>query len=336
MRRFCSVIWFLVALATVATPVVSNAQIISITIAPPELPVYEQPPIPAPGYLWSPGYWAYGPDGYFWVPGTWVLPPQVGFLWTPGYWGWQGGIYVWSAGYWGAQIGFYGGINYGFGYGGVGYEGGYWNNGVFAYNRSVNNFGKVKITNVYNKTVISNPIKASFNGGTGGTTAKPTPQETAAANEKHLPATSLQTQHEQLASTNKALLVSENHGQPTIAATTKPGQFTGKGVVAAKGGTAGTTQSGTKPTGTGATSTNPAGTGTSEKMSPSGTDLGQKKGGTPPKPLNTETKPLGASPQIIKLNQLQPTVTTVPKPHPVTNNAPHPVKKPGAPPPPPG
>ena len=101
----------------------------------------QQPEIPAPGYIWTPGYWAYGPDGYFWVPGTWVEPPSVGLLWTPGYWGWHDGSYGWNAGYWGPHIGFYGGVNYGYGYGGVGYEGGRWNNGVFAYNRTVNNFG---------------------------------------------------------------------------------------------------------------------------------------------------------------------------------------------------
>jgi hypothetical protein len=82
----------------------------------------------------------------------------------------------WNAGYWGPHIGFYGGVNYGFGYGGVGYEGGYWNNGVFAYNRTVNNFGGVSITNVYNKTVIvnNNVSRTSFNGGAGGTTVRPT------------------------------------------------------------------------------------------------------------------------------------------------------------------
>jgi hypothetical protein len=117
------------------------------------------------------------------VPGTWVQPPSVGLLWTPGYWGWRDGIYGWNAGYWGPHIGFYGGVNYGYGYGGVGYEGGYWNNGVFAYNRSVNNFGGVAITNVYNKTVIinTNAPRTSFNGGTGGTAAQPTPQEQVAA-----------------------------------------------------------------------------------------------------------------------------------------------------------
>jgi len=52
---------------------------VSITVdaAPPPLPVYDQPPLPEPGYMWTPGYWAWSPDGYFWVPGTWVQPPQA-------------------------------------------------------------------------------------------------------------------------------------------------------------------------------------------------------------------------------------------------------------------
>ncbi|MGO9892766.1 MAG: YXWGXW repeat-containing protein [Bryobacteraceae bacterium] len=43
---------------------------ISVSIAPPVLPGYVQPVCPAPGYIWTPGYWAYGPDDYYWVPGT--------------------------------------------------------------------------------------------------------------------------------------------------------------------------------------------------------------------------------------------------------------------------
>ena len=46
-------------------------QSISITVASPPLPAYEQPPCPEDGYYWTPGYWAYGEDGYFWVPGVW-------------------------------------------------------------------------------------------------------------------------------------------------------------------------------------------------------------------------------------------------------------------------
>src|SRR5215467_10621091 len=173
----------LLLFAAIAGVSEASAQIVSITIAPPILPVYEQPPIPGPGYIWTPGYWAYGEDGYYWVPGTWVLPPTVGLLWTPGYWGWDDGVYVWNAGYWGPHVGFYGGINYGFGYIGTGYAGGFWRGGVFNYNRTVNNFGGVHITNVYNQTVINNDnvTNVSFNGGAGGTSAKATQAELAVA-----------------------------------------------------------------------------------------------------------------------------------------------------------
>src|ERR1700761_2055899 len=146
---------------------------ISVHVAPPALPVYEQPPLPAPGYLWTPGYWAYGPAGFCWVPGVWVQPPRVGLLWTPGYWGFAGGVYGWHAGYWGPHVGFYGGVNCGFGYGGIGFVGGEWRGGVFAYNRAVANFGAVHVTDVYEnraivtQNTIANANHVSFNGGAG-------------------------------------------------------------------------------------------------------------------------------------------------------------------------
>jgi hypothetical protein len=224
------------AFVMMALSAASEAQIaISINIAPPALPVYEQPPCPSAGYIWTPGYWAYGPDGYFWVPGTWVEVPAVGLLWTPGYWNWGSGVYVWNAGYWGPEVGFYGGIVYGYGYTGVGYRGGYWNNGQFFYNRTVNNVSSTNITNVYNKTIVNNTTvnNVSYNGGSGGTTARPTPQEEAAARAKHVPATNTQVQHEQTARADRNQLASVNHGQPLVAATPKPGAFTGSGVVKA-------------------------------------------------------------------------------------------------------
>src|SRR5438034_2711532 len=209
------------ALSLAALPVVSDASVfvgVSVNIAPPELPVYVQPPCPAAGYIWIPGYWAWGDEDYYWVPGTWALAPSVGLLWTPGYWGWESGVYIWRGGYWGPHVGFYGGVNYGFGYGGVGYEGGRWDNGVFVYNRTVNNFGNVTITHVYEKTVIVEPgaTRVSFNGGSGGTTVRPTSEEQAAAHEQHVAAVPSQFQHERTASENKALLASENHGKPAI------------------------------------------------------------------------------------------------------------------------
>jgi hypothetical protein len=184
-----------------------------------------------------PGYWAWGPDGYFWVPGTWVIAPRVGFLWTPGYWGWGGGVYVWHPGYWGPHIGFYGGINYGFGYTGVGYAGGYWRGGAFVYNRSVTNVNVTVVHNTYNQTVINNNVtvnRVSYNGGAGGLTARPSPGEETAAREQHIAPTGEQTQHEHASGSNRALLASANHGQPPIAATPKPGVFSGRDVVAAR------------------------------------------------------------------------------------------------------
>ena len=206
---------------------------IQVDLAPPPLPVYDQPPMPDDGYLWAPGYWAWDDDiGYYWVPGTWVLPPSAGLLWTPGYWGWDDGVYVFHVGYWGPHIGFYGGVYYGFGYDGVGYEGGYWRNGAFFYNRSVNNIGVVSITNVYSKTiVVHNTTNVSFNGGSGGLAARPTPAQLAAAHDPHTPPTSQQVEHVQAAAKDPALALNNNQGHPTVAATARAADFKGPGVV---------------------------------------------------------------------------------------------------------
>lgn len=231
MRNIRTLGWLLIALGMLAMPAVSSAQVsvgISVRVGPPALPVYAQPICPGPGYIWTPGYWAWGPDGYYWVPGTWVIAPRVGFLWTPGYWGWGGGVYVWHPGYWGPHVGFYGGINYGFGYAGVGYVGGYWNHGVFAYNRAVNNVNVTVIHNTYNKTVIVNNTtvnRVSYNGGPGGVNYRPNRQEEAAAREEHISPTAEQAQHRQAASTNRAQWASVNHGRPQFAASARPGEF---------------------------------------------------------------------------------------------------------------
>jgi len=224
------------ALLLLAIPASSFAGVfVSVTVAPPVLPVYVQPACPGDGYIWTPGYWAYGPDGYFWVPGTWVLAPEPGLLWTPGYWGWGEGVYVWHPGYWGPHVGFYGGVNYGFGYFGVGFGGGYWRGRTFFYNRSVTN---INITNVhiYNQTVIHNNVRVnrvSYNGGAGGINVRPRREEEHAFRERRFEATSVQAQHEHGAASNRAFLASVNHGRPTIAATARPGEFNGHGGAAA-------------------------------------------------------------------------------------------------------
>src|ERR1700691_3693178 len=106
MKRVLTALIFALSIGGFAVlPVQALADVsLSVNIGPPPLPDYPQPVIPGPGYLWTPGYWAYGPDGYFWVPGTWVLPPSPGILWTPGYWGWETGAYHWHPGYWGPHV----------------------------------------------------------------------------------------------------------------------------------------------------------------------------------------------------------------------------------------
>jgi YXWGXW repeat-containing protein len=241
MRKLRLLRGLLLVIGVLALSSVALAQVsigVSVRIGPPALPVYEQPVCPGDGFIWIPGYWAWGPDGYFWVPGTWVIAPRVGFLWTPGYWGWGGGVYVWHPGYWGPHVGFYGGINYGFGYTGAGYGGGYWRGGAFVYNRAVTNVNVTVVHNTYNQTVINNNVtvnRVSYNGGTGGVTARPSPAEAAAAREQHIAPTTEQAQHEHAAVSNRALLASANHGQPPVAATAKPGVFSGREVVAARG-----------------------------------------------------------------------------------------------------
>jgi YXWGXW repeat-containing protein len=208
--------------------------VVSVGYAPPELPVYEQPICPGDGYLWTPGYWAWDGDDYYWVPGTWVLAPEAGFLWTPPWWGWGGSAFLFHEGYWGPVIGFYGGVNYGFGYFGHGFEGGRWDNGHFFYNRSVTNVNVTVIHNVYNARVENVTVnRVSYNGGQGGINARASAAEEAAARDRHLPPVAAQNQHMEQARSNQQFRASVNHGKPPVAATARPGEFSGRDVTAA-------------------------------------------------------------------------------------------------------
>lgn len=230
---------WLLALVVLCMSAASFAQIgVAITIGPPPLPVYEQPLCPGDGYIWTPGYWAYDydVDDYYWVPGTWVLAPEIGFLWTPAWWGWGGDRFILHEGYWGPHVGFYGGISYGFGYFGFGYEGGRWDGGHFFYNRAVTNVNITEIHNVYNTTVVHETIvnRVSYNGGNGGISVRPRPEEEAVEHERHIPAVAAQNQHVQEARTNPQQRASVNMGKPVVAATPRPGAFKDRGIVAAR------------------------------------------------------------------------------------------------------
>jgi len=241
MRVILSVRALLFSLILLAISAACSAQVgiaVSIRIAPPELPVYEQPVCPEDSYIWTPGYWAYSDEDYYWVPGTWVMAPEVGYLWTPGYWSGDGDDYIFHEGYWGTEVGFYGGISYGYGYFGHGYEGGRWDNGHFAYNQSVSHVNVSINHNVYNTRIDGNSMvnRVSFNGGNGGVQVRATSQEEAAGRERHIAPVVAQTEHVQSARANPELRASANHGKPSVAATTKPGAFKDRGAVAAREG----------------------------------------------------------------------------------------------------
>jgi WXXGXW repeat (2 copies) len=225
----------LLTLAMLVAPAKSSAQVsIFVSFGPPAIPVYVQPMCPGPSYIWTPGYWAWDPDyGYYWVPGTWVMAPFIGAMWTPGYWGWYNSGYVWYPGYWGTAVGFYGGINYGYGYNGYGYYGGYWRANRFYYNREVNHIN-ANFVNAYRQRVREREgPRISFNGGRGGINARPTSVELAAARTRRFGADNRQMEQERWARSNRSQWARENHGRPEVAATPRPGEFRGNGVVRA-------------------------------------------------------------------------------------------------------
>jgi hypothetical protein len=189
--------------------------------------------------LWTPGYWAWGPDGYYWVPGAWVEPPYYGALWTPPYWGWYGGRYRFHHGYWGRHVGYYGGIDYGFGYIGIGYFGGYWNNNHFYYNTAVTRVGP-GVRTIYQRPVVYNNVRyggqprdrVSYNGGRGGINVQPRPTEVAAMHERHEAPMAAQQQVRTEASQNRSQFYNQNHGRPAMASA-QHGFANSRGIAAA-------------------------------------------------------------------------------------------------------
>ncbi|MGA2759551.1 MAG: YXWGXW repeat-containing protein, partial [Candidatus Cybelea sp.] len=191
---------------------------------PPPIPVYTIPVAPEPNYMYTPGYWAWGAGGYYWVPGVWVAAPAVGAYWTPGYWGSYGGAYRWNAGYWGPRVGFYGGINYGFGYFGTGFVGGTWAGGGFRYNTAVWPVNRTYIHNTYyDKTVINNYYnhsRVSYNGGHGGISARPTNAERSAYAARRYGPTPEQVTHARYAGQDRTTYAKVNNGHPPVTTTT--------------------------------------------------------------------------------------------------------------------
>ena len=223
--------WMMVALMLPLVAATAHAGVfISVGVAPPMLPVYEQPPCPEPGLMWMPGYWAYDYDAqsYYWVPGAWVPAPFQGALWTPPYWGWSSGNYMFHSGYWGHEVGYYGGVNYGFGYFGLGFVGGRWHENRFEYNEAVVHVNRTVIHETYiDRTVIheheiDRDRRVAYSGGPGGVHHEPTQEERRAMQSQHVPPTHFQQEHMQQARTDRGNLFKVNHGHPQNVALTRP------------------------------------------------------------------------------------------------------------------
>jgi len=180
--------------------------------------------------MWTPGYWAYGADGYYWVPGAWVPAPYVGALWTPGYWGWGGGRYIFHDGYWGPHVGYYGGVNYGFGYGGIGFAGGMWRGGFFSYNTAVMHVGVgggwgghvYEDRAVVERGYVARDSHVAFSGGPGGIHHEAGPEERLAEHDQHRGPSDVQQHHVEAARLDKGNFAKNNGGRPANAAVSRP------------------------------------------------------------------------------------------------------------------
>ena len=229
MQLLRSARWLLLALLVSLFPASSQAQIsITVGFAPPMLPVYEQPLCPEPNLMWVPGYWAWGDGDYYWVPGAWVVAPFEGALWTPNYWDWSGGRYRFHRGYWGRHVGYYGGVNYGYGYEGVGFSGGQWRGSQFAYNTAVMRVDHNRIRDTYDdraiveRNTVARGSRAAYNGGPGGIRHAAAPQERIATREQHVAPTQYQTQHVQAAQADRGAFAKANGGHPRNVVAARP------------------------------------------------------------------------------------------------------------------
>jgi WXXGXW repeat (2 copies) len=267
----------------------SEVELSQASMPPPALPEYSQPPCPGENYMWTPGYWAYSTAGYYWTPGAWVEAPYTGALWTPPWWGYSSGNYIWHAGYWGPYVGFYGGIDYGFGYTGRGFYGGYWQSGAFVYNRSVTNVNTTVIRNVYERRVtnFTSNNRVSYNGGNGGINIRPSSSEQVAMRARRLGSVPAQVQYQREAASNRAQFAAVNHGRPEVAVATPA-------TVGIQGGRRG---AGSEAFGqrTPAVNTRPEGRGPVVNLRPEPRGSFEARGGAPPV---SATQGRGAGPAV--------------------------------------
>lgn len=230
MKLFRSARWVLLTLAFPIVTMISFAQDPLIApVAPPDLPQYDQPVCPQSNYVWTPGYWSYGQDGYFWVPGVWVPAAYEGALWTPGYWAFERGQYAFHDGYWGDHVGYYGGVNYGYGYMGFGFAGGEWRHGTFFYNTAVAHVHFLNLhvyhdMEIVKRSTLFGDSRVAFIGGPRGIRYEPSREERMYEHEKHMGRSDFQSQHEFTARGDHGSYYNNNGGHPHITAEDRSGR----------------------------------------------------------------------------------------------------------------
>ena len=85
-------------------PVASAAKVsFSVGLTPPAPVVETAPPPPAPGSVWTSGYWSWDGAKYVWVPGQYAVPPFPAAVWIGGRWVPHGARWVWTNGHWGRR-----------------------------------------------------------------------------------------------------------------------------------------------------------------------------------------------------------------------------------------
>lgn len=94
----------ILAASTLTAPVFGQVSIgVTIGTPPPPIQYEAPPPMPAVGYVWTPGYWAPYGGRYVWHRGYWVNPPYYGAAWRPARWVHEGPGWRYYEGGWGPR-----------------------------------------------------------------------------------------------------------------------------------------------------------------------------------------------------------------------------------------
>ena len=86
-------------IAAASTSAFARVDVAIVLSVPPPAPMLEVVPVPRPGYVWVPGYWAWHRDRHIWIRGQWVLE-HPGYVWVPDRWVQYGPQWQLQRGYW--------------------------------------------------------------------------------------------------------------------------------------------------------------------------------------------------------------------------------------------